>query len=213
MLCYLEGLSTDAAALRLGCPKGTVLSRLSRARERLRRGLTRRGLALPTGMLTAGLSPEATQVAIPPGLLNETVRASLEFLEQPATAAGLSSTAAVTLARGVIYTMMIAKTKILAATVLAGVLPLGVLQTFGRQLGRPGRLRQPAAAEPKADERQAALIRSEAASHAYEMTTKDVGAGRLTDIEALYRWSCRWRDGELAGSKTKQERIAAALAT
>ena len=36
VLCYLEGLSTDAAALRLGCPKGTVLSRLSRARERLR---------------------------------------------------------------------------------------------------------------------------------------------------------------------------------
>ena len=30
VLCYLEGLSTDAAALRLGCPKGTVLSRLSR---------------------------------------------------------------------------------------------------------------------------------------------------------------------------------------
>ena len=29
VLCYLEGLSTDVAALRLGCPRGTVLSRLS----------------------------------------------------------------------------------------------------------------------------------------------------------------------------------------
>ena len=44
VLCYLEGLSTDAAALRLGCPEGTVLSRLSRARERLQGRLTRRGL-------------------------------------------------------------------------------------------------------------------------------------------------------------------------
>jgi len=29
VLCYLEGLSTQAAAQRLGCPQGTVLSRLS----------------------------------------------------------------------------------------------------------------------------------------------------------------------------------------
>ncbi len=37
VLCYLEGLSTEAAAVRIGCPRGTVLSRLSRARDRLRR--------------------------------------------------------------------------------------------------------------------------------------------------------------------------------
>ncbi len=30
VLCYLQGLSTQAAAQRLGCPQGTVLSRLSR---------------------------------------------------------------------------------------------------------------------------------------------------------------------------------------
>jgi hypothetical protein len=41
---------------------------------------------------------------------------------------------------------------------------------------------------------------------------KDLIAGRLTDIEVLYRWSRRWMDGALAASKTKQERIAAAEA-
>jgi polysaccharide export outer membrane protein len=46
VLCYLEGLTTDEAALRIGCPKGTVLSRLSRARERLRGRLDHRGLGL-----------------------------------------------------------------------------------------------------------------------------------------------------------------------
>ena len=36
ILCYLKGLTAEAAALELGCPRGTVLSRLSSARERLR---------------------------------------------------------------------------------------------------------------------------------------------------------------------------------
>ena len=36
VLCYLEGLTTGAAAQRLRCPQGTMLSRLSRGRERLR---------------------------------------------------------------------------------------------------------------------------------------------------------------------------------
>src|SRR5262249_6928081 len=45
VLCSLEGLSPEGAALRIGCPGGTVLSRLSRARERIRERLVRRGLA------------------------------------------------------------------------------------------------------------------------------------------------------------------------
>ena len=51
VLCYLEGLTTDEASRRLDCPQGTVLSRLSRARERLRDRLTRRGLAVPAGLI------------------------------------------------------------------------------------------------------------------------------------------------------------------
>src|SRR5437588_536754 len=46
ILCYLEGHSTTEAAALLGCPKGTVLSRLAGARQRLQRRLTRRGLTL-----------------------------------------------------------------------------------------------------------------------------------------------------------------------
>src|SRR5438445_86589 len=46
ILCYLEGKTVDEAALQIGCPRGTVASRLARARERLRVRLARRGLAL-----------------------------------------------------------------------------------------------------------------------------------------------------------------------
>ena len=46
VLCYLEGLSHQEAARRLGCPLGTVNSRLATARQRLGARLLRRGLAL-----------------------------------------------------------------------------------------------------------------------------------------------------------------------
>ena len=46
VLCYFEGLSLDEAARRLRCPAGTVHSRLARARDKLRRGLARRGVVL-----------------------------------------------------------------------------------------------------------------------------------------------------------------------
>ena len=45
LLCDLEGRSYEEAARRLGWPLGTVKSRLSRGRARLRERLTRRGLA------------------------------------------------------------------------------------------------------------------------------------------------------------------------
>ena len=43
--CEIEGRTDAEAAALLGCPRGTVLSRLARARERLRTRLARRGLA------------------------------------------------------------------------------------------------------------------------------------------------------------------------
>ncbi|HLH27608.1 MAG TPA: sigma-70 family RNA polymerase sigma factor, partial [Acidimicrobiales bacterium] len=55
ILCYLEGLRHEEVARRLGCPVGTIESRLSRARERLRTRLTRRGLAPTASMLGAVL--------------------------------------------------------------------------------------------------------------------------------------------------------------
>jgi RNA polymerase sigma factor (sigma-70 family) len=44
VLCYLQGKSYEQAARQIGCPIGTVRVRLSRARERLRSSLGRRGL-------------------------------------------------------------------------------------------------------------------------------------------------------------------------
>src|SRR5262249_39477243 len=45
VLCYLQGHTNAEAAEQLRCPKGTILSRLARGRQRLRSRLARRGLA------------------------------------------------------------------------------------------------------------------------------------------------------------------------
>jgi RNA polymerase sigma factor (sigma-70 family) len=130
VLCYLEGLSTEAAAKRLGCPHGTVLSRLSRARDRLRGGLARRrDRALPAALPGAGLLPEVARTAISPDLLNATVRIALESAEKPGAVA-LSSTTAAVLARGVIHTMMLTKLKFVGAAILTCALAAGTLPSF-----------------------------------------------------------------------------------
>jgi RNA polymerase sigma factor (sigma-70 family) len=87
VICHLEGLSTAAAAQRLRCSQGTILSRLSRARERLRRRMTGRGLAVPAGILVASAAPQASAGALPAPLLSATVAALWPALAGPAAVA------------------------------------------------------------------------------------------------------------------------------
>ncbi len=77
LLCHVEGLRHDEVARRLGCPVGTVESRLSRARDQLRTRLARRGLA-PTASAIAGLLRPPGIGAVPASLLASTLRSALE---------------------------------------------------------------------------------------------------------------------------------------
>jgi RNA polymerase sigma factor (sigma-70 family) len=69
VLCYLQGLSNEDAARVLGCPKGTVFSRLSRARDLLRRRLARRGVGVSGAALVTVLTANAATKAAPEALI------------------------------------------------------------------------------------------------------------------------------------------------
>jgi RNA polymerase sigma factor (sigma-70 family) len=67
VLCFLEGLTRDEAATRLGVPLATLKSQLDRGRKRLADALTRRGVALGAGLLAVAVSSPAG--ACPPRLV------------------------------------------------------------------------------------------------------------------------------------------------
>ncbi len=107
-VCYLQGKTNEEAANLLDWPIGTVKGRLNRARELLRKRLTRRGVTLSTVALAATLTPSAGSAAVPAALLESTVRAAKLFAAgkvATATASGL----AVAVANGVLRTMYVTK--------------------------------------------------------------------------------------------------------
>ena len=132
VLCYFEGLTSEAVADRLGCPQGTILSRLSRARERLRRQLTRRGLEVTAALPAAALPAEPGVGGLPAGLSEITVQASLAFTGRRAADAAFFSTKVVALARKGICAMSISMSKSLTALALVCAGAFGWLQTFAR---------------------------------------------------------------------------------
>jgi RNA polymerase sigma factor (sigma-70 family) len=63
-LCYLEGLTRDEAAQRLGVELGVVKGRLERGRKMLSERLSRRGLSLSAGLFAVALSPAAVSASV-----------------------------------------------------------------------------------------------------------------------------------------------------
>ncbi len=137
VLCYLEGMTSEQAAMRIGCRPGTVWSRLSTARQRLRRRLGRGDVAFPGASLPVGLMPPAS-ASLPRALLDTTVAMSMGFTGRRATEAALASETTITLARAVLYAMTISKLKTLSAIALACALALGGVQTLTLGQSREG---------------------------------------------------------------------------
>ncbi len=115
VLCYLEGKTVDEAAQLLGCPRGTVASRLARARARLHSRLSQHGVGLMVGV------PATAE-----GLIRATVRAGVLYGSGKAAGEGVSLTA-VALAKKVTAAMFMKKltTGVTVLAAVAGALLLG----------------------------------------------------------------------------------------
>lgn len=147
LLCYLDGLSRDEAAQKLGWSVGSVKGNLERGRKRLHARLTRRGITLSAGLLGAVAAP--AQAVVPLKLVDSAV----SLANTPASAAPASVAA---LAQGVLRVMKLQQIKsAITYTVLTGVLTLGVgvstLAAFGDRPARPDEKDQPPANVAKAD--------------------------------------------------------------
>jgi RNA polymerase sigma factor (sigma-70 family) len=144
VLCHLEGHTHEEIARRLGCPRETVTTRLTRGRERLRRRMVRRGVTLSTGALAAALSEGAVAAGVPAALLEGTVKAAVLSAAGRAAAGGAISARVAALTEGVVRAMWMTKLKLTAA-VLVGV---GVLAWGAGMLAHRARATEPAP-EPK----------------------------------------------------------------
>ena len=112
VLCLLEGASAEEAAHRLGCPVGTVKSRLARGRQSLRDRLIGRGVS-PSLALAALSASEGYTAPLHPTL----IRATLGAIASSATAPGV-----IALTRGATLSMFSKSTTMVS--LLAGGLAL-----------------------------------------------------------------------------------------
>jgi RNA polymerase sigma factor (sigma-70 family) len=114
VLCHLQGLTNVQAARQLGCPEGTVATRLARARQKLRCRLAKHGL----GVASLGIAATALPAAPPALLVVSTLRIAT------ACRLGISTAVPATVAKlteGAGQTMVITKLRfVLALLALIG---------------------------------------------------------------------------------------------
>ncbi|WP_165219876.1 RNA polymerase sigma factor [Aquisphaera insulae] len=144
VLCDLEGKTQQDAASRLGCPPGTVSSRLSRGRAMLARRLARRGVTLAAGSLAAAMAREAESAIVPAGLAGSTARAA--HLIATRAAAGAVSANVMNLTGEVLKAMLLSRLKFVLPLLLAGA---GLVWSGARVVGAGpwGRIEAPAQAQ------------------------------------------------------------------
>ena len=142
ILCELQGRSRKEVAGQLQIPAGTLSSRLAQAKKLLAARLTRRGVVLTAGGLTAALSQGASSGGVPALLLSATARAGIQVAVGKGLAAGVVSAHVVTLTEGVMKAMFLSKLKAVVAVALGLLVGAGAFgltyRTVAAQPSRPG---------------------------------------------------------------------------
>jgi len=109
VLCELQGKTLAQAAELLGCPVGTVASRLARGRDLLGQRLRDRGMTVSGAGLAAVLSGNTGGASVSGALVTSTGKAAMLFAAGESMAGGAVSTGAAVLAEGVLKAMLLSK--------------------------------------------------------------------------------------------------------
>jgi RNA polymerase sigma factor (sigma-70 family) len=134
VLCDLQGLTHEEAARRLGRPVGTVSARVSRARVRLKGRLSRRGVALPTAVVTAAVATRQAS-AMPATLVDATVKVAMTV--SGGLTAGTVPASIAVLSQGVLTSMFLTKLRTMAATLLLAGAAAGSVAVVAQQSSPP----------------------------------------------------------------------------
>jgi RNA polymerase sigma factor (sigma-70 family) len=220
VLCYLEGLTHEQAAERLGCPVGTVRSRLANGRDRLRSRLTVRGLSPANDVLERTTALEESAGMVPAALAGAAVRNAMIYAAEPV--AGMVPTAVAALANKGLRAMLFARLRTLSLVLL--VLGGGTAGLFAFAQGRqePARPDQPkaqAVAKAQLPPQVRALLqaRVNAAHQIITMEIEKISFGNQKNpegslpavFEQIAIWSRRLMKDRLRLAETPVERLGA----
>ncbi len=139
VLCYVEGLTQEAAARRLRWNAGVLRGRLDRARVRLRGRLARRGLAPAASLAFAELLGPSAQAAVPPALLTATLAAAGRDLTVGTVARAVAASSAAKLAGDFLRRQFLVRGAVVAVLLASSTLALAALA----RLGVPRRIEDP----------------------------------------------------------------------
>ncbi len=176
VLCYLEGKSNEEAARELGWTQGMVRGRLFRGRDMLRHRLARRGFAAVTAVSLTHTLTESAGAAIPPALLEATVRAGVLFAKSQGAVAGVSAATAALAQhalRGLFWDQFKVPLMAAASTGLVGLTGLAVFLGLGT--GSPD--------DPSLQ--QASVQRDQEARTSRLPEQQNLGTDRLVEVDVL----------------------------
>jgi hypothetical protein len=145
VLCYFEGLTHDEVATRLGWPLGSVKGRLARARDLLRRRLSRHGIAYSPAAIASYLNTSDAQLTVPAYLADAACKTAQAAICHAGTSLVLGSTVSIPVAalvEGVLQTVMINQVRACALSTLcaAAIVTTGVVLAASQ---RPDQGRDP----------------------------------------------------------------------
>jgi len=118
VLCDLEGKPLKDVARQLGCPIGTVGTRVARGRVLLGRRLSRHGVMLSASALALLLSQNAASAALPPTLAATTIQAAAAFMSGSAVTGTVIPAKVVNLTMAVLKSMLLSRVKVTLAVLL-----------------------------------------------------------------------------------------------
>jgi RNA polymerase sigma factor (sigma-70 family) len=123
VLCYLQGKTVGEIAKQLGEPKGTVASRLARARAQLRARLFRRGISLSAVTLASAFDTRSASACVSQELALRAIE-SARLLAAGKAVTGMLSGRTIHVMEGAVRMMMITNIKLISGMLVAAALGL-----------------------------------------------------------------------------------------